>query len=288
LLISRDAISIDRGRYSRRLARDKLGAIVMRTGQYRTWRPWEYRWASPLALLLLWQAGSAVGLIPPRILASPFSVMDELGRMLRSGELAGHLAVSLLRVSLGLAFGVGSGIVLGLLAGLSRAGDAAIDPLVQIKRTIPVVALTPLFIVWFGIGETTKIGLIAFATAFPVYLNLHQGIRGVDRRLLDAARSFGLSRSQLVWHVVLPGALPSLLVGLRYALSISVLMLVIAEQVNATSGLGYLINDARETMRTDIIVVCLMIYALLGLGGDWLVRWIETRALAWRPALVGA
>jgi sulfonate transport system permease protein len=241
-----------------------------------------------MALLLLWQAGSALGAIPPRILASPLSVVGELGSMLESGELVSHLAVSLLRVTLGLAIGVGSGAVLGLMAGLSRVGDSAIDPLVQIKRTIPVVALTPLFIVWFGIGEATKIGLIAFATAFPVYLNLHQGIRGVDRRLLDAARSFGLSRLQLVWHVILPGALPSLLVGLRYSLSVAVLMLVIAEQVNATSGLGYLINDARETMRTDIIVVCLMIYALLGLGGDWLVRSIEARALAWRPALLEA
>jgi sulfonate transport system permease protein len=246
------------------------------------------RWASPIALLLLWQAGSSLGAIPSRVLASPLSVLGELGGMLASGELARHLAISLLRVTLGLTIGVGGGVALGLLAGLSRVGDASIDPLVQIKRTVPVVALTPLFIVWFGIGEATKIGLIAFATIFPVYLNLHQGIRGVDRRLLDAARSFGLSRLQLVWHVVLPGALPSLLVGLRYALSVSVLMLVIAEQVNATSGLGYLINDARETMRTDIIVVCLMIYALLGLGGDWLVRSIEARALAWRPALVEA
>lgn len=260
----------------------------MRADNLRRKKPWERRWVSPILLLLLWQAGSSIGAIPARILASPVSVLGELGTMLGSGELTHHLAVSLLRVSLGLATGVGSGVLLGLLAGLSRAGDAAIDPLVQIKRTIPVVALTPLFIVWFGIGEATKIGLIAFATAFPVYLNLHQGIRGVDRRLLDAARSFGLSRLQLVWHVVLPGALPSLLVGLRYSLSVSVLMLVIAEQVNATSGLGYLINDARETMRTDIIVVCLMIYALLGLGGDWLVRSIEARALAWRPALVEA
>ncbi len=261
----------------------------MRKGKPRTWgMTSELRWVSPILLLLLWEAGSAIGVIPSRILASPLSVMGELARMLVSGELAHHLAVSLGRVVMGLAIGVGSGAALGVVAGLSRAGDAAIDPLVQIKRTIPVVALTPLFIVWFGIGEATKIGLIAFATAFPVYLNLHQGIRSVDRRLLDAARSFGLSRSQLIWHVVLPGAMPSLLVGLRYSLSVSVLMLVIAEQINATSGLGYLINDARETMRTDIIVVCLLVYALLGLGGDGLVRSIEKRALAWRPALVEA
>lgn len=156
----------------------------------------------------------------------------------------------------------------------------------QIKRTIPALALTPLFIVWFGIGETPKIALIAFGTIFPVYLNLYAGIRGVDPRLLDAAKSFGLSRWEQVWHVVLPAALPSLLVGLRYALSISILVLVVAEQINASAGLGYLINNARDFMRTDIIVVCLMVYAILGLGADWLVRSLEARALVWRPSIV--
>ncbi|WP_278988668.1 ABC transporter permease, partial [Sphingobium yanoikuyae] len=121
---------------------------------------------------------------------------------------------------------------------------------------------------------------------FPVYLNLYAGIRGVDPRLLDAAKSFGLSRWEQVWHVVLPAALPSLLVGLRYALSISILVLVVAEQINASAGLGYLINNARDFMRTDIIVVCLMVYAILGLGADWLVRSLEARALVWRPSIV--
>jgi sulfonate transport system permease protein len=156
----------------------------------------------------------------------------------------------------------------------------------QIKRTIPVVALSPLLIVWFGIGETTKITLIAFAAVFPVYINLYSGIRAVDARLIDAGRSFGLSRLELIQHVILPGALPSLLVGLRFSLSVSILVLVIAEQINASAGLGYLINNARDFMRTDIIVVCLMVYALLGLGADWLVRAIESRALAWRPSIV--
>jgi sulfonate transport system permease protein len=156
----------------------------------------------------------------------------------------------------------------------------------QIKRTIPTLALTPLFIVWFGIGETPKIALIAFASIFPIYLNLYSGIRSVDVRLVEGARSFGLSRSELIWHVILPGALPSLLVGLRYSLSVSILVLVVAEQINASAGLGYLINNARDFMRTDIIVVCLIVYAFLGLGADGLVRAIERRALAWRPDLV--
>ncbi|KAK0346980.1 hypothetical protein LTR94_004370 [Friedmanniomyces endolithicus] len=225
------------------------------------------RWLSPLLLLLLWELGSRTGLIPERTLAAPSAVIGTLIQMVLSGELPSNLLVSFGRVAVGLLIGVGLGLALGLAAGLSRGAELAIDPLMQIKRTIPALALTPLFIVWFGIGETPKIALIAFGTIFPVYLNLYAGIRGV-------------------WHVVLPAALPSLLVGLRYALSISILVLVVAEQINASAGLGYLINNARDFMRTDIIVVCLMVYAILGLGADWLVRSLEARALVWRPSIV--
>lgn len=246
------------------------------------------RWLAPMAALLLWEGASRAGLIPPHMLAAPSAVVATMAGMIRSGELPHHLLVSLARAGLGLAIGGAVGVVLALVAGLARTGDALIDPLVQVKRSIPVVALSPLFILWFGIGETTKVALIAFATMLPVYINLHQGIRGVDVRLVDAARSFGLSRAGLIRHVILPGALPSLLVGVRYALSVAVLMLVIAEQINANTGLGHLINDAREFMRTDIIVVCLLVYAGLGLAGDAAVRRIERRALAWRPGLLEA
>ncbi|AOH85219.1 ABC transporter permease [Sphingomonas panacis] len=244
------------------------------------------RWFSPLVLLLLWELGSRTGLIPERTLAAPSAVLGALVAMIASGELPSNLLVSFGRVSIGLSIGISAGIALALVAGLSRSGEITVDPLMQIKRTIPVVALSPLFIVWFGIGETTKIALIAFATVFPVYLNLYSGIRAVDPRLIDAARSFGLSRIELIQHVILPAALPSLLVGLRFSLSVAIIVLVIAEQINASAGLGYLINNARDFMRTDIIVVCLMVYALLGLGADWLVRAVETRALAWRPSIV--
>lgn len=245
-------------------------------------------WISPLAFLALWELGSRTGVIPERTLAAPSSVVVTLWQMIVSGELPDNLAVSFLRVAVGLAIGITVGVVLGLTAGLSRKGEAAIDPIIQIKRTIPTLALTPLFIVWFGIGETPKIALIAFASVFPVYLNLYSGIRGVDVRLVEGARSFGLSKAEVIWHVILPGALPSLLVGLRYSLSIAILVLVVAEQINASAGLGYLVNNARDFMRTDIIVVCLLVYAALGLGADALVRAIESRALAWRPNLVKA
>lgn len=243
---------------------------------------------SPILLLLLWEGASRSGLIPDHTLAAPSTVLATLFAMVRSGELPANLAVSFWRAAFGLGLGVTLGTALGLVAGLSRQGEALVDPLMQIKRTIPVVALAPLFIVWFGIGETTKIALIAFAAMFPLYLNLYNGIRGVDKRLVEGALSFGLDRWQLILHVILPGALPSLLVGLRYALTISIVMLVIAEQINASAGLGFLINNARDFMRTDIIVVCLMVYALLGLAADQIVRIVENRALEWRPRLVEA
>jgi sulfonate transport system permease protein len=245
-------------------------------------------WVSPLVLLALWEAASRSGLIPARTLAAPSAVAGTLVSMIASGELPSNLLVSFWRVIVGLGIGVSVGIVLALIAGLSRRGEAAVDPVMQIKRTIPTLALTPLFIVWFGIGELPKVALIAFASTFPVYLNLYSGIRGVDLRLLEGARSFGLSQAQLIWHVILPDAMPSLLVGLRYSLSIAILVLVVAEQINASAGLGYLINNARDFLRTDIIVVCLMVYAVLGLLADWAVRWIERRALVWRPSMVEA
>lgn len=246
------------------------------------------RWFSPLVLLAAWELASRTGVIPEHTLAAPSAVVTTLWSMLVSGELESNLLVSFARIVAGLAIGVSTGIALGLIAGLSRQGEAAVDPIMQIKRTIPTLALTPLFIVWFGIGETPKIALIAFASIFPVYLNLYSGIRGVDVRLVEAARSFGLSRAELIWHVILPGALPSLLVGLRYSLSIAILVLVVAEQINASAGLGYLINNARDFLRTDIIVVCLIVYAALGLGADWLVNLVERRALVWRPSLLKA
>jgi sulfonate transport system permease protein len=244
------------------------------------------RWASPLLLVALWEVGARTGLVPERVLAAPSTVAATFWGMIVSGELASNLLVSLARAAAGLTIGVVIGSVLALAAGLSKRGELAIDPPVQMLRTVPALALSPLLIVWLGIGESAKIALIAFATTFPVYLNLYNGVRGVDVRLVEAARSFGLKGLSLILHVIIPGALPSFLVGLRYALSVSVLILVVAEQINAQAGLGYLINNARDFMRTDTIVVCLLVYALMGLGADFVVRMLEARLLAWRPSLV--
>ena len=244
------------------------------------------RLVSPLVLVLLWQAASTFGLLSPRTLASPSQIVLTGWGLLASGELPWHLAVSLGRVAAGLAIGLSVGAGLALVAGLSRLGEEVVDAPVQMLRTLPFLALVPLFILWFGIGEAPKIALVALGTAFPIYLNLFAGIRGVEPKLAEMGRVFGLDRSGLLRHVVLPGALPSALVGLRYSLGVAWLSLVVAEQVNASAGIGYLINDARDFLRTDVIMVGLVLYALLGLGADALVRVLERRLLAWRPAFV--
>jgi sulfonate transport system permease protein len=244
------------------------------------------RAASPLLLLVLWEIASRSGVLPERVLAAPSQIFVTLGELIVSGEIGGNVLVSLQRVATGLAVSLTLGTALALVSGLSRQGEVAIDSTMQMARTLPFLGLVPLFILWFGIGEFTKIALIAFATTFPMYLTLYSGIRGIDAKLVEAGRLFGLSYPQLIVHVILPGALPSFLVGLRYSLGVSWLSLVAVEQINATAGLGYLINNARDFMRTDIIVVCLLVYSLLGLATDLLVRAIEHYALAWRPTFI--
>ena len=244
------------------------------------------RFVSPLVLVLLWQVASTLGLISPRTLAAPSTVIAAGWDLILSGELPRHLLVSLGRVAAGLAIGLTTGMLLAIVSGLSRLGEEVVDAPMQMLRTLPFLALVPLFILWFGIGETPKIALVALGTTFPVYLTLFAGIRGVDPKLVEAGTVFGLDRRGIVRHIILPGALPSGLVGLRYSLGTAWLSLVIAEQINATAGIGFLINDARDFLRTDIIVVGLVVYALLGLGADAVVRSVERRALAWRPNLL--
>jgi sulfonate transport system permease protein len=247
---------------------------------------WLQRSATTIAILLLWEFASLAGFIPSRILAAPTAVAGTFWSMLASGELESNLLVSLGRVVIGLSIAIVIGTTLAVTAGLSRIGELAIDAPMQMLRTMPFLALVPLFILWFGIGETPKIALVALGATFPIYLTLFSGIRAVDKKLVEAGNCFGLSHAALIKHVILPASLPSFLVGLRYSLGIAWLSLVVAEQVNATAGIGYLIMNARDYMRTDVIVVCLLVYSLLGLGTDFIVRTLERRALAWRPSLI--
>jgi sulfonate transport system permease protein len=240
------------------------------------------RLISPIGILALWQVASSTGLLPARQLAGPGTILDTALGLIRDGTLPQALAVSVQRVAIGFVAGALAGICLGLVAGLSRWGDNLLDPPLQMLRTLPFLGLVPLLILWFGIGELPKIVLVALGTTFPLYLNTYAGIRAVDRRLLEAAASLKLTRWERIRHVVLPGALPQVLVGLRYGLGVAWLSLIVAEQVNADAGLGQMIMDARDFLRTDVIVVGLLVYALLGLITDALIRLVERRALAWR------
>ena len=240
----------------------------------------------PAALLAIWQGLTAYGAIDPTTMPSPTATAESLWSLIVTGQLWPNLFISLERVAVGLAFGVSLGTVLGLAASLSRLGEDAIDATVQMVRTLPHLALIPLMILWFGIGEVPKIVLIALGSMFPIYLNLFSAIRGADRKLVESASVLGLSRAETVWHIILPAALPAFLVGLRQAFGIAWISLVVAEQINASSGIGYLVMNARDFLRTDIIFDGLLVYALLGLTTDQLVRALERHLLVWRPSII--
>jgi sulfonate transport system permease protein len=244
------------------------------------------RVAVPLAILLVWQLSSSFGLVAPEVLPSPSEIVSAFAELLRLGDLQAALPVSLGRAVIGLAIGGGSGLIIGLFAGLWRIGEGIFDAPLQMLRTIPFIALVPLFITWFGIDELAKLMVIIAATIFPMYLNTYAGVRGVDPKLIEAASIFGLSHRQTAWHVILPTALPSILVGLRYASGAALLALVVAEQINASSGIGYILNNANMNQRSDIIIAGILVYAALGIGIDLLMRLLEHLALPWRPKLV--
>ena len=246
------------------------------------------RAAGPVGTLLLWWLLSATGVLSPEVLASPVTVFGKALSMIADGELPVAIAVSGQRVVLGFLIGGAVGTALALVAGLLRLGEDLVDSTVGMFRTLPWVGLIPLFIIWFGINEEPKIALIALGVTFPIYFNIYAGIRGVDAQLVEAGRVLGLRRWGLVRHVVLPGALPGALVGLRYALGTAWLALVWAEQVNASQGIGYLMNNAQQFFQTDVIVVCLVTYAVLGLLCDLVVRLATKYGLAWRANFEGA
>jgi sulfonate transport system permease protein len=240
-----------------------------------------------LAVFVIWQVLSSTGRLPHTIVGSPAAVWDQGVTLISNGELGSAMGQSLQRVGIGLLAGGLAGIVLALIAGLSRLGEDIVDAPVQMLRTVPFVGIIPLLIIWLGVGETPKVALIALGVMFPLYINLSAGIRAVDPALIEAGRTMGLGRLGIIWHVILPGALPQLLTGLRFALGISWLALIFAEQISATNGLGYLMQSAQELLQTNTIVVCLVVYALLGLAADAIVRGLERVLLAWRPRVSG-
>ena len=238
-----------------------------------------------VVLLAAWVVGSATGVLDPRTLTEPWTVLQTAGTLIESGRLQESLVTSGIRAALGLCLGVVAGTVLAVISGLSRVGESLIDGPIQVKRSIPTLALIPLLILWLGIGEPMKVITIALAVFVPIYIHTHNGLRTIEGRYAELAETLGVSRSEFVRHVVLPGAMPGFLLGLRFAVTSSLLALVVVEVINATSGIGHMITLASNYGQTDIIVVGLVVYALLGVTADAVVRLIERKALSWRRTL---
>jgi sulfonate transport system permease protein len=239
----------------------------------------------PVVLVGLWCLGSATGMLDERTLSAPWTVVETGKQLIEDGKLQENILTSLHRAALGLFFGTVAGVVVAVLSGLSRVGEALIDGPVQIKRSIPTLALIPLLILWFGIGEQMKVITIALGVFIPVYIHTHNGLRTIDARYVELAETSDVSRGGFLRHVVLPGAMPGFLLGMRFAVTGALLALVVVEQFNATSGIGYMITLAKTYGQTDVIVVGLVVYGALGLLADGAVRLVQRRALSWRRTL---
>jgi sulfonate transport system permease protein len=240
-------------------------------------------WLVPLCALLTWELLSRVGLLQTVILPAPSTVLVTAKTMLASGELQTNLAVSLRRAVTGFCIGASLGLSLGILVGFSRLANALLDRSLQTVRAVPFLAILPLVIVWFGVGESGKVFLIALGSSFPMYLNTSLGIRQVDPKLVEMARIMGLRGPGLVLYTILPGALPSIINGIRLALTTSWLALVVAETVGASAGIGFLATNAREFLQTDVMVLVIFLYALIGICSDLAARLLERHLLAWHP-----
>jgi len=241
-------------------------------------------YTTPVVILVVWEILARSGLLEPTYAPAPSDIISTTISLWRDGVLGPDLAISLQRAGIGLLLGLSVGIVTGVLGGFLRSGEYLFNGLAQILNTIPLLAVLPLMVVWFGIDELTKILLIAFGAGVPMYLNLFAAIRGVDQRLIEMAHTTGASRWRVVSRVLLPGAFPGFLVGLRFSLAYSILGLVAAETVNADQGLGFLITQAQTYLQTNKVFVGLVIYSILGLLADQFVRILERVFLRWRSS----
>src|SRR6266700_349664 len=241
-------------------------------------------WIVPLAIILIWQLACVTGFVSARVLPAPSDVALAGWKLLLSGELIRNIWVSFWRASIGFLIGGGIGFAFGLANGLSQLSSKLTDTTLQMVRNIPHLALIPLVILWFGIDEEAKLFLVSLGVFFPIYVNTFHGVRSVDPQLLEMGRAYGMTSRQLFLRVVLPGALPSVFVGLRYGLGIMWLTLIVAETISASSGIGYMAMNAREFLLVDVVVLAILIYALLGKLADTTARLLERTCLSWHPA----
>jgi sulfonate transport system permease protein len=240
-------------------------------------------WLVPALVLVVWELAARAGYLSIHVLPAPSKVAATAWRLIQEGRLISDMGTSLLRAATGFVIGGSIGFALGTVVGFSRLAEALLDRSIQMVRAIPFLAMLPLVIVWFGVDEGGKIFLVSLGVMFPIYINTVLGIRQVDPKLLELGRVTGLSNLTLIRRIVLPGALPSILAGVRYALAVAWLALVIAETIATSSGIGYLAMDAREFLRTDVIVLTIVVYATIGVASDAVARLLERRLLAWHP-----
>ena len=240
-------------------------------------------WVVPVGLIVAWQIAAQAGWLSSRILPEPLAVLRAAWTLAESGELWGHVKTSAWRAASAFFVGGGLGLLLGLLTGTFRQAETLLDTTIQMIRNIPALALIPLVILWFGIDEAAKLFLVSVGVFFPVYLNTFHGIRAVDKGLIEMARSYGLSGWALYRDVILPGALPAILVGVRFSLGLVWVLLIVSETISAQSGIGYMTMNAREFLQTDVVLVGILLYALLGKLADVLARAVERTVLRWRP-----
>lgn len=250
---------------------------------YKIWRSF-LPWLVPVVAIILWQLLSQAGVISSKILPAPLDVLKVGIKLAQSGELLKHITISGTRALIGFAIGGGIGFLLGLINGSFVIAETLLDTSLQMLRNIPHLALIPLVILWFGIGEEAKIFLVVIGVMFPIYLNTYHGIRTVDSGLIEMGKVYGLNSLKIFWEIVLPSALPSILVGVRFSLGIMWLTLIVSETIASDSGIGYLAMNAREFLQTDVVVFAILLYALLGKLADAVARFLESSLLQWHPS----
>ncbi|WP_411830848.1 ABC transporter permease [Peribacillus frigoritolerans] len=238
----------------------------------------------PVVVLIAWQALGSVGILPAQLFSSPLLIVMTFIDLVQSGEMGMHLQISLTRAFLGFALGGFLGLLLGVIVGMQKKSEEYLNPSIQMLRTVPLLAITPLFIMWFGFGELSKVLLIALGAFFPLYLQTFLGLRNVDKKLYDVALILEFSRREQITKLMIPAALPNILLGIRLALSAAWMCLVVAELLGADRGVGFMIQDARSFMQTDVVFVGIIIFALAGKISDSLVRFLENHLLEWQDS----
>ncbi|HEX8057010.1 MAG TPA: ABC transporter permease [Novosphingobium sp.] len=261
---------------------------LLQRGRYRLGlsKPLALGWIlGPILLLAYWSLGSVTGFIDDRILPAPWVAVHTGLDLIQDGRLQHNVLVSAFRALQGTFFGVTAAIFVAFVSGLSPIGGYLFDSVIQLKRAIPTLALIPFFILWFGVGELMKVTMISVFVFLPMYVHTHNALRGIDIRFVELAETMRINYWQFVRHIVLPGALPGIFLGLRFGVMAAWVSLVVVEQINTTDGIGYMVNLARNYAQSDVMLVGLVLYALLGLSSDLAVRFLEKRVLSWRRTL---